>query len=236
MADRDMVNHPSHYETGKFECIDVMLETQGYLATLGFCICNMFKYTYRHGSKNGREDIEKAGWYRDKYLELLDREGEFIKDRDDIANDLRKMLPSTYAHLITGTAIPEPPSVPDGMCAVKDIPEMEKDFSKYMNPPVEDEPQVNPDKDGWYDAMHLQLLPGYDPRWCRVAVPEGKVLELMLNNGATVIFKRDSILYLGGYGSDSSIVVRDVHSDDMSYDVFAARSLDESKFKEETND
>lgn len=25
----DNVNHPSHYETGKFECIDVMLETQG---------------------------------------------------------------------------------------------------------------------------------------------------------------------------------------------------------------
>ena len=25
----DNVNHPSHYETGKFECIDVMVETQG---------------------------------------------------------------------------------------------------------------------------------------------------------------------------------------------------------------
>ena len=25
----DMVNHPSHYETGKFECIDVMEEVFG---------------------------------------------------------------------------------------------------------------------------------------------------------------------------------------------------------------
>lgn len=25
----DAVNHPRHYETGKHECIDVMLETQG---------------------------------------------------------------------------------------------------------------------------------------------------------------------------------------------------------------
>ena len=25
----DNVNHPSHYETGQFECIDVMVETQG---------------------------------------------------------------------------------------------------------------------------------------------------------------------------------------------------------------
>ena len=27
--EHDNVNHPSHYETGKFECIDVMIETQG---------------------------------------------------------------------------------------------------------------------------------------------------------------------------------------------------------------
>lgn len=32
----DNVNHPAHYETGKFECIDVMLETQGVEAVLNF--------------------------------------------------------------------------------------------------------------------------------------------------------------------------------------------------------
>lgn len=47
----DVVNHPSHYETGKFECIDVMLETQGKEAVLNFCLCNAFKYLYRHSRK-----------------------------------------------------------------------------------------------------------------------------------------------------------------------------------------
>ena len=36
----DNVNHPAHYETGKFECIDVMVETQGVEATQNFCVCN----------------------------------------------------------------------------------------------------------------------------------------------------------------------------------------------------
>lgn len=66
----DNVNHPAHYETGKFECIDVMIETQGTEAVKDFCICNAFKYLYRHGRKNGREDIKKAIWYLNKYLEL----------------------------------------------------------------------------------------------------------------------------------------------------------------------
>ena len=66
----DVVNHPAHYETGKFECIDVMLETQGKEAVLNFCICNAFKYLYRCRKKNGLEDIKKANWYLNKYIEL----------------------------------------------------------------------------------------------------------------------------------------------------------------------
>ena len=67
---KDNVNHPSHYETGKFECIDVMLETQGKEAVQDFCICNAFKYLYRHENKNGLEDIKKAVWYLNKFIEL----------------------------------------------------------------------------------------------------------------------------------------------------------------------
>lgn len=69
----DNVNHPSHYETGNFECIDVMIETQGKEAVMGFCICNAFKYIYRHNNKNGVEDIKKAKWYLDKYIELAEK-------------------------------------------------------------------------------------------------------------------------------------------------------------------
>lgn len=66
----DNVNHPSHYETGKFECIDVMVETQGVEATKDFCVRNALKYLYRHKRKNGLEDIKKAIWYLNKFVEL----------------------------------------------------------------------------------------------------------------------------------------------------------------------
>ena len=67
----DNVNHPSHYETGKFECIDVMQEVFGTEAVQNFCVCNAFKYLYRHRRKNGKEDIEKARWYINKYLAVV---------------------------------------------------------------------------------------------------------------------------------------------------------------------
>ena len=70
--EHDNVNQPSHYETGKFECIDVMIETQGIEATKNFCVCNAFKYIYRRNMKNGEEDLRKAKWYLDKYMELID--------------------------------------------------------------------------------------------------------------------------------------------------------------------
>lgn len=72
----DNVNHPAHYEAGKFECIDVMKETQGIEATMNFCVCNALKYIYRHRNKNGVEDIKKADWYLKKYIELQEEKGE----------------------------------------------------------------------------------------------------------------------------------------------------------------
>ena len=70
----DNVNHPSHYETGKFECIEVMQEVFGTEAVQNFCVCNAFKYLYRHRRKNGKEDIEKALWYINKYLALEEKD------------------------------------------------------------------------------------------------------------------------------------------------------------------
>ena len=43
----DMVNHPPHYEVGKYECIDVMTEIFGREAVMHFCECNAFKYVWR---------------------------------------------------------------------------------------------------------------------------------------------------------------------------------------------
>ena len=72
----DMVNHPSHYESGKYECIDVMLETQGKEDLMAFCLCNAFKYLYRHKNKNGIEDIKKAKWYLDKYIDMAEEDSD----------------------------------------------------------------------------------------------------------------------------------------------------------------
>ena len=71
----DMVNHPGHYETGKFECIDVMCEAIGLEDTKGFCLCNAFKYIYRCTKKHETpvEDVKKAIWYLNKFLELEER-------------------------------------------------------------------------------------------------------------------------------------------------------------------
>lgn len=73
----DTVNHPAHYKTDKFECIDVMVDAIGLEDTTGFCLCNAFKYIYRCTKKNKSpiEDVKKAVWYLNKFLEL---EGEPI--------------------------------------------------------------------------------------------------------------------------------------------------------------
>lgn len=64
------VEHPAHYNHGKYECIDVMAENFGKEATQHFCLLNAFKYIWRSDYKNGTQDIKKAVWYLDKYLEL----------------------------------------------------------------------------------------------------------------------------------------------------------------------
>ena len=69
----DAVERPAHYASTSIECIDAMRETQGDEAVKSFCICNAFKYLWRHNSKNGDEDIKKANWYLNKAVELMER-------------------------------------------------------------------------------------------------------------------------------------------------------------------
>lgn len=67
----DNVNHPSHYATGKFECIEVMREIYGDEEVKAFCLLNAFKYLYRcEGKGKKSEDIEKANFYLNKYIEI----------------------------------------------------------------------------------------------------------------------------------------------------------------------
>lgn len=68
--DGEKVDHPQHYNHGKYECIDVMVDTFGKEAVQNFCLLNAFKYVWRSEHKNGIEDVKKAWWYLDKYLQL----------------------------------------------------------------------------------------------------------------------------------------------------------------------
>lgn len=66
---KNMIDHPSHYTNG-MECIDEMIAIFGKTATQHFCLLNVWKYRKRAVYKNGKEDMEKADWYMNKYLEL----------------------------------------------------------------------------------------------------------------------------------------------------------------------
>lgn len=72
----DIINKSPHYNTGKYECIDVMKNVFGDERLKIWCILNAFKYLYRCYYKNGDEDLEKATYYLNyinKYL-IKDKE------------------------------------------------------------------------------------------------------------------------------------------------------------------
>ena len=67
----DMVNSPKHYRRkGRKECIEEMIDVFGFEWVRIFCLLNVYKYKYRHEMKNGQEDIDKANWYKNKFLRL----------------------------------------------------------------------------------------------------------------------------------------------------------------------
>lgn len=70
VKEKDAVNHPEHYESGSYECIDEMVAVFGMSVVANFCLCNVWKYRYRALNKNGKEDMEKSDWYMCKYMEL----------------------------------------------------------------------------------------------------------------------------------------------------------------------
>lgn len=80
-SDKDMVNHPPHYnsETG-LEVIDVIeaftFDLKGIEAT---DTGNIIKYICRWNQKNGVEDLKKAQWYLNhliKHIENLEKEND----------------------------------------------------------------------------------------------------------------------------------------------------------------
>jgi hypothetical protein len=68
----DMVNHPPYYTNSKMicecgrtiECIDVTRHME-------FNVGNVIKYLWRYKDKNGIEDLLKAQWYLNYFINFI---------------------------------------------------------------------------------------------------------------------------------------------------------------------
>ena len=74
---RGMVNHPSHYQAGGLECIDVMEQLYGREAVESWIKLTIFKYAWRADKKDGAQDVDKIRWYSDKLVQMLKEDGKY---------------------------------------------------------------------------------------------------------------------------------------------------------------
>lgn len=66
---KEMINHPSHYNKGKFEAIDVIEDWQ-----LNFNLGNTVKYISRAGHKDDIiQDLKKSLWYLQREIDRLEK-------------------------------------------------------------------------------------------------------------------------------------------------------------------
>lgn len=77
---KDMVNHPDHYQTGNIECIDAIADAISELKGIeAFDTGNCIKYLWRWRKKNGVEDLKKTRWYLCDLIHRLDENDEIAK-------------------------------------------------------------------------------------------------------------------------------------------------------------
>ena len=68
VVNKEMVNHPSHYNMGKYEAIDVIEDWQ-----LNFNLGNTVKYISRAGHKDDIvQDLKKALWYLEREIKRIE--------------------------------------------------------------------------------------------------------------------------------------------------------------------
>ena len=67
----DPVNSPKHYNQAGIKCIDAIRAAtdEGFEYYLQG---NIMKYLWRYKYKNGIEDLQKASWYLNKLIEVVD--------------------------------------------------------------------------------------------------------------------------------------------------------------------
>ena len=68
--EKEMVNHPQHYNFGKLEAIEVIEDWK-----LGFNLGNAVKYISRAGHKDDIiQDLKKSLWYLQREIDRLEKE------------------------------------------------------------------------------------------------------------------------------------------------------------------
>ena len=73
--EEDVVNNPSHYNTGNIECIEAIEESMTPEAYRGYLKGNCMKYLWRYDYKGKPvEDLEKAGWYLSRLTDMVAEE------------------------------------------------------------------------------------------------------------------------------------------------------------------
>ena len=101
--DRDMVNSPPHYTTGKIETWDYIVDVIGEYESISVAHAQVLKYLGSRlwNKENPIQDAEKARWYLDKMIEELETMS--AKDVGIVREKLHhyrwlasKLLPSLY--------------------------------------------------------------------------------------------------------------------------------------------
>ena len=66
---KEMVDHPAHYNRGKYEAIDIIESLE-----MNFNLGNALKYLFRAGHKDDIiQDLKKAKWYLEREIQRLSK-------------------------------------------------------------------------------------------------------------------------------------------------------------------
>ena len=77
---KDLVNNPPHYNKGDIECIDAIEAMLTHEEFVGYLRGNSLKYRWRFRYKNGIQDLEKAKWYENRLMEVLNNNNKGAKN------------------------------------------------------------------------------------------------------------------------------------------------------------
>jgi len=111
----DFVNHPPHYQ-GSIECIDAIEASMSAEAFKGALKANVIKYVWRYEGKGGVESLQKAQWYLNRLIAVVETERGQIKAAfselaDVLAEERAAYDPDDY--MVSGC--------PDGFCPLPNV-------------------------------------------------------------------------------------------------------------------